>query len=588
MCKQCTIAVNGTVSAGTTTGLWSGTGSGLFTPSTTSLNTVYQLSPSDIALGTFSIKLTSTNNGNCNSANDSLIVTITPGPSVDAGINDTICSSNIFYPINGSVTAGASAGIWSTMSNGTFANSGNLSTIYTLGAADTSLVKLVLTSTGGNCLPASDTVYVVLSKSPTVNSGPDNTVCDNQLIQLVGNVNGATTTGAWTTLGTGSFMPDDSLTTAFYQPSPIDVLNGSVTLVLTSTYNKGCAPVNDTITLNFKASPDANFVTNNVCSKKTATFTDNSTPSGSITGWFWDFGDNTNDNTNNTTHTYVNPGTYTVSHVVYGTNGCNDTIRKPIEIYFLPQALFYNNTSCVGNTTQFVDSSKTVSGSIVSWQWNFGDSQSSLIQNPQHSFSSTNTFTVSLIATSSFGCKDTIRKVVTVIPGPDANFSINPNPVEALEVATFTDLSTGPSPLVNWYWAFGDSSAANTQNPTHSYNGQGDYSVVLVVKDINGCLDSARQDISIVLLPDVPTAFSPNGDSQNDFFLVRGGPFKSINVRVYNNWGQLIFETNDQLQGWDGKFKDIDQPVGVYVWVVEVEMLNGKTVKKTGDVTLLR
>ncbi|MBK6985080.1 MAG: PKD domain-containing protein [Bacteroidetes bacterium] len=82
-----------------------------------------------------------------------------------------------------------------------------------------------------------------------------------------------------------------------------------------------------------------------------------------------------------------------------------------MEIYFLPQALFYNNTSCVGNTTQFVDSSKTVSGSIVSWQWNFGDSQSSLIQNPQHSFSSTNTFTVSLIATSSFGCKDTIRKV---------------------------------------------------------------------------------------------------------------------------------------------------------------------------------
>lgn len=586
--NNATIAVNGTVTAGTTTGLWSGTGSGLFSPSTTSLNTVYQLSPSDIALGTFSIKLTSTNNGNCNSANDSLIVTITPGPSVDAGINDTICSSNIFYPINGSVTAGASAGIWSTMSNGTFANSNNLSTIYTLGAADTSLVKLVLTSTGGNCLPTSDTVYVVLSKSPTVNSGPDNTVCDNQLIQLVGNVNGATTTGAWTTLGTGSFMPDDSLTTTFYQPSPIDVLNGSVTLVLTSTYNKGCAPVNDTITLNFKASPDANFITNNVCSKRSATFTDNSSPSGSITGWFWDFGDTGTANTNNTTHTYVNPGTYTVSHVVYGSNGCNDTIRKPIEIYFLPQALFYNNTSCVGNTTQFVDSSKTVSGSIVSWQWNFGDSQSSIIQNPQHSYSSTNTFTVSLIATSSFGCKDTISKTVTVIPGPDANFSINPNPVEALEVATFTDLSTGPSPLVNWYWAFGDSAAANTQNPTHAYNGQGDYSVLLVVRDLNGCLDSVRQDISIVLLPDVPTAFSPNGDSQNDFFFVRGGPFKSVNVRVYNNWGQLIFETNDQLEGWDGKFKDIDQPLGVYVWVVEVEMLNGKSVKKTGDVTLLR
>lgn len=588
--NNATIAVSGSVTAGSTTGVWSGTGSGLFTPSTTSLNTVYQLSPSDIAIGSFSIKLTSTNNGNCNSTNDSLIVTITPGPLVDAGINDTICSSNVFYPINGSVTMGAGAGTWSTLGNGTFSNPNNLSTIYTLGQADTlaGQVKLVLTSTGGNCLPASDTVVVMLTKSPNVNSGADDMVCDNQLIHLIGNVSGSTTSGAWSTLGTGYFSPDDSLTTTFYQPSALDVLNGSVTLVLTSTYNKGCAPIRDTIKLDFKSSPDANFITNNVCSKTTATFTDNSTPAGTITGWYWDFGDLNNDNNNNTTHEYVNPGTYTVSHVAYGSNGCNDTVKKPIEIYFLPQALFYQNTSCVGNTTQFVDSSKTVSGSIVSWLWNFGDSQASNIQNPQHAFSSANNFTVSLIVTSSFGCKDTIRKNVTVIPGPIANFSINPNPVEALEVATFTDLSTGPSPLVNWYWAFGDSSAANTQNTTHAYNTQGDASVLLVVRDINGCLDSARQDISIILLPDVPTAFSPNGDGQNDFFLVRGGPFKSINVRVYNNWGQLVFETNDQLDGWDGKFKGIDQPMSVFVWVVEVEMFNGKTIKKTGDVTLLR
>jgi gliding motility-associated-like protein len=120
------------------------------------------------------------------------------------------------------------------------------------------------------------------------------------------------------------------------------------------------------------------------------------------------------------------------------------------------------------------------------------------------------------------------------------------------------------------------------KNTSHAYNSQGDLSVLLVVRDINGCLDSIRKDISVILLPDVPTAFSPNGDSQNDFFLVRGGPFKSINVRVYNNWGQLIFETNDQLEGWDGKFKGVDQPLGVYVWVVEVEMLNSKTIKKTG------
>lgn len=586
-----TVAISGSVTAGSTTGIWSGTGSGLFSPSTTSLNTVYQLSPSDIAQGTVTIKLTSTNNGNCNSEKDSLIINVTPKPLVNAGINDTICSSNIFYPINGTVSGGASTGSWSTLGNGVFANASNLSTIYTLGQADTlaGQVKLILTSTGGNCIPEKDTLLITIAKAPLVNSGVDNVVCDNQLVALNGTVAGLTTSGAWTTLGTGIFMPDDSLLTTNYQPSPLDIANGSVRLILTSTYNKGCAAVKDTITISFKTSPYSDFTTNNECAHKLASFTDISTSStGSVTSWYWDFGDTGTSTATNPTHTYTNPGTYTISHVAYNSNGCNDTIRKPIEIYFLPQAQFFQTNACIGNATQFNDSTKTLSGTIVTWLWNFGDGQTSTFQNPTHSFGSTANYTVSLITTSSFGCKDTIQKVVTVIPGPTADFSINPNPVEALETVQFSDLSTGSSSLVNWYWAFGDSTASNVQHPTHSYNGQGDVSVTLVVKDINGCIDSVRKDITVILSPDVPTAFTPNGDGQNDFFLVRGGPFKSTNVRIYNNWGQLIFETNDQLDGWNGTFNGTEQPIGVFVWVVEVEMLNGKKIKKTGDVTLLR
>jgi gliding motility-associated-like protein len=263
--------------------------------------------------------------------------------------------------------------------------------------------------------------------------------------------------------------------------------------------------------------------------------------------------------------------------------------KKPIEIYFLPQALFYQNTPCVGNGTQFIDSTKSLSGSIVNGNGILEIlNTSSSYQNPQHAFASVTNYTVSLVVTTEHGCKDTIQKNVTVIAGPNADFSINPNPVEAQETAYFTDLSTGPSSLVDWYWAFGDSTAANSQNVTHVYNNQGTMSVLLVVKDINGCLDSARKDITVILLPDIPTAFTPNGDGQNDLFLVRGGPFKTINVRIYNNWGQLIFETNDQAEGWNGTFNGTEQPLGVFVWVVEVEMFNGEKIKKTGDVTLLR
>lgn len=585
-----TVAISGSVTGGSSSGIWSGTGTGLFSPSTTSLNTVYQLSSSDITLGSIVIKLTSTNNGNCKMVYDSLIVTITPPPIVNAGVNDTICSSNVFYPINGSVVGGANTGAWTTLGNGVFGNANNLNTIYTLGQADTlaGQVKLVLTSTGSNCAPKTDTLLITIAKSPLVNSGPDNLVCDNQKILLNGSVVGLTTSGVWTSLGTGVFTPNDSLLSTYYQPSAIDIANGFVKLLLSSTYNKGCAAISDTIKLMFKPAPNADFIANNECAKKPALFTDNSTTTGTITAWAWNFGDTGTSNLNSPTHSYANPGTYTITHVVIGSNGCKDTIKKPISIYFLPQALFYQNSPCVGNITQFVDSSKTLSGSLVSWNWNFGDNNTSGIQNPPHAFSQAQNYTVSLIVTSSFGCKDTVKKVVTVIPGPIGNFSINPNPVEALETASFTDLTTGPSSLTNWFWNFGDSTATNIQNPQHSYNGQGEYSVILVVKDINGCIDTVKKDISVILLPDVPTAFTPNGDGQNDLFLVRGGPFKTMNMRIYNNWGQFIFESNNQLEGWNGTFNGTEQPIGVFVWVVEVEMLNGKKIKKTGDVTLLR
>lgn len=587
-----TVAISGTVGVGTfSTGVWSTTGSGLFSPNTTTLNTIYQLSPADIAQGNLVIRLTSTNNLNCKQVYDSLRLTVTPKPNVDAGINDTICSSNVFYPINGTITGGATAGMWTTQGNGVFSNPNNLSTIYTLGQNDTlnGRVKLILTSTGSNCLPETDTILVVIAKSPLVNAGPDNMVCDNQLIPLNGSVQGLTTSGVWTTLGTGGFTPDDSLAVTYYQPSPLDISAGSVTLILTSTYNKGCAAIRDTVKLTFKPAPVADFNFDNACARNLATFTDNSTTSsGSVTGWAWNFGDLGTSIAQNATHGYTNPGTYTVTHVAFSSNGCRDTIQKPIDIYFLPQALFYQNTPCVGNATQFVDSSKAISGSIIAWNWRFGDNSSSGIQNPTHAYSSAGNYTVALIVTSSFGCKDTIVKQITVIPGPSADFSIAPNPLEALETGSFTDLSSGPSSLITWYWNFGDESASNLQNPTHAYTTPGDYSVYLAVKDINGCIDTVRKDISVILMPDVPTAFSPNGDGQNDYFRVRGGPFKSMILRIYNNWGQLIFETNDQAEGWNGTYNGTEQPIGVFVWVVDVEMLNGKVVRKTGDVTLLR
>ena len=86
------------------------------------------------------------------------------------------------------------------------------------------------------------------------------------------------------------------------------------------------------------------------------------------------------------------------------------------------------------------------------------------------------------------------------------------------------------------------------------------------------------------MLPVLPTAFTPNGDYENDVFFVRGGPFKSILFKVYNNWGELLYETNDQTQGWDGKFNSRDLPSTDYWFVINIE--NRKSIK--GHFTLKR
>jgi gliding motility-associated-like protein len=85
-----------------------------------------------------------------------------------------------------------------------------------------------------------------------------------------------------------------------------------------------------------------------------------------------------------------------------------------------------------------------------------------------------------------------------------------------------------------------------------------------------------------------PTGFSPNGDGQNDVFYVYGGPFKKLQFKVYNNWGEVIFISDSQSMGWDGKYEGVDQAVGVYIYTVEGTTENDKEIKVSGDVTLLR
>ncbi|MBN4051325.1 PKD domain-containing protein, partial [bacterium AH-315-M05] len=210
--------------------------------------------------------------------------------------------------------------------------------------------------------------------------------------------------------GDGSFSTDTN-------PSHVYLAPGTYTVQLIVTDYLGC---NDTTTKNIVVSPlpSANFTSTDVCLNQTNVFTDISTiSSGAITQWQWDFGDGLGvSSIQNPTYTYSIPGTFTVTLTVTSDSGCTDVVSSPVEVYPLPLANFTTANVCLSDSAVFVDISTISSGFINSWQWDFGDGNTSIIQNPSHLYADSGTYNVILTVTSDQGCIDSITQTITIYP----------------------------------------------------------------------------------------------------------------------------------------------------------------------------
>jgi PKD repeat protein len=207
--------------------------------------------------------------------------------------------------------------------------------------------------------------------------------------------------------------------------------------------------------------PIASYVTNSpVCQEGIISFTDQSIPNvGTITNWQWNFDDPASgvQNTStlqNPTHQFSTAGTFAVSLTVTTSNGCVSTNTLPaLVVYPKPLAGFIIPEVCLNDTyAQFTDTSSVASpGSVTAWQWNFGNPNAtpanpntSVVQNPQHSYSSVGSYQVELIISTNHGCKDTISQQLVVNGSfPVANFSVNqPSTLCANDSVRITDAST--------------------------------------------------------------------------------------------------------------------------------------------------
>ncbi|MBL4657458.1 MAG: PKD domain-containing protein, partial [Flavobacteriales bacterium] len=455
-------------------------------------------------------------------------------------------------------------------------------------------VTLVLNSTNqGLCIPEFDTLYIIWTVDPTVNAGPDLSDCvDTSGIPLAGVVGGGTTTGMWETLGSGIFNDSVDLNTN-YHPSLADEAAITVQIVLHAT--NGCRPESDTLIAATRPTPIAGIDHSKTCNSLLVTFMDTSTTtSGSITQWSWNFGDLTTSadtsNLQNPTYLYPDSGTYTAQLIITTDQSCTDATSTQFEFGSLV-SYFGATGNCQRDPFDFEDSSyATITDPIVSWSWDFGDFTTSTEQSPAHTYASEGTYQVILTVQTGAGCTDSdTSSSVLVNPNPTAGFTFSAEFPTILEEVEFLDASIGAD---QWLWDFGDGDPfSQTQNPKHTYLDVGLMQVTQVVTNsITLCRDSLTMGYRIANIypPAVPRSFSPNGDGQNDLLYARGGPFEILNMKVYNEWGELIFETDDPLEPWDGTKNGFEQPVGVYVWVVVATTLNGFSFEDAGDVSLIR
>ncbi len=131
-------------------------------------------------------------------------------------------------------------------------------------------------------------------------------------------------------------------------------------------------------------------------------------------------------------------------------------------------------------------------------------------------------------------------------------------------------------------------SCTNCKNPTASPTTNSQY--ILIYSDALGCISTDSINI-LVLDPGkvyFPSAFTPNGDGKNDIFRALGNGVKQYRLKIFNRWGELVFETADFSEGWDGTYKGSAQPVSVFVYIATVTFQNNKTNSYNGSITLIR
>ncbi len=495
--------------------------------------------------GSYQISLTSFSAFGCFS-NYLDTLEIYPLPNIQS-TNDTICEGD-------SAILNASGGEYYSWSPTSFLQTPNSpSTIST--PLETTLYSVTGTDNNG-CSNTSQSI-VVVNDIPILIS-EDVSICNGDSVEL-------TISGASTYIWSPTIWLDQ-----YSGPSVISRPDSSISYIITGVNDNGCSS-QDTISISVMSNPVILVNSGGVCQNSSGS--PNSiliTASGAST-YTW------------SPSTFLNStfGSQVVStpqsditYTVIGTSNENCIGSAESTISFYPESIvsfsISDSSGCSPLQINFSDSS---SQNIISWNWSFGDGSFSTDQNPTHIYDNSGYYTIGLQVETINGCfyLNNNQGSVLVYPNPIAEFYVSS--IEVDEISPTIGIVNSSIGGSLYTWNFGDGTYSYLQNPiSHSYTSSGLYQIDLGVENGFGCLDSTS--VLIQVNPSytfyISNSFTPNSDGINDIFFGRGIGYKKVEMRIFDRWGELIFD-NTSILGpniispyWNGRLNGIDCQIDVY------------------------
>ncbi len=499
------------------------------------------------------------------------VITTLPSPTTNFELNDvSSCSPKVVTFTNS--TENISTSYWNFGDGTNLTSEGNEDIEHTFINSTYSPtdynIRLITENSFGckDSMDMSTTVYPIQEVNLT--ASPDS-ACSPVNISFIA------TQGAnsyqWD-FGDGNIVPGTYQQNKSFTNNSSDKQKLNITLYTTSIY--GCTDTSQT-NITILPSPTAYFEPNDfaVCSPKVVEFTNSSEGTSSS---YWDFGDGTSsilDGSNNVEHTYTNttnlPVDYVIKLITENDFGCKDSINGSTTVNPTQNFEF---TATSDSSCSPVNVSFTATPGARSYQWDFGDGNLVSATYQYNKLFSNETsdkkdLTITLYATSAYGCTDTSQTNITILPSPTAYFEPNDFAVCSPKVVEFTNSSEGTSKS---YWDFGDGTSSileGSNNVEHTYtnttNSPIDYSIKLITENDFGCKDSLIGSTSV------------NPRQNFDFTATPDSACSPVNVSFLATQGASSYQ-------WD--FGDGNLVSGTYIY--NKQFSNGTFEKERRTITL--